>query len=91
MLWNPPRKDPAAGARRSALAEASYVTAECVLSGSRVITFAPTRKAAELIYGNVRRRLEDRGGSGAAERVQPYRAGYTPEQRRDIERRLFSA
>ena len=90
VLWNPPLEDPAAGTRRSALAEASYVTAECVLAGARVIAFAPTRKAAELVYGHVRRRLEDRGGRGAAERVQPYRAGYTPEQRRDIERRLFA-
>ena len=90
VLWNPPLEDPAAGVRRSALAEASYVTAECVLAGARVITFAPTRKAAELVYGHVRRRLEDRRGRGAADRVQPYRAGYTPEQRRDIERRLFA-
>ncbi len=89
VLWNPPLEDPAAGVRRSALAEASYVTAECVLAGARVIAFAPTRKAAELVYGNVRRRLEDRGRRGEADRVQPYRAGYTPEQRRDIERRLF--
>ena len=56
-----------------------------------MIAFAPTRKAAELVYGHVRRRLEDRGRRGEAERVQPYRAGYTPEQRRDIERRLFDA
>jgi DEAD/DEAH box helicase domain-containing protein len=89
VLWNPPLEDPATGVRKSALAEASYVTAECVLAGSRVIAFAPTRKAAELVYGHVRRRLEDRGRRGEAGRVQPYRAGYTPEQRRDIERRLF--
>ena len=90
VLWNPPLEDPAAGARRSALAEASYVTAESLIAGARVIAFAPTRKAAELVYGHVRRRLEDRGKRDAAERVQPYRAGYTPEQRRDIERRLFA-
>jgi DEAD/DEAH box helicase domain-containing protein len=90
VLWNPPLEDPASGARRSALAEASYVTAECVLAGARVIAFAPSRKAAELVYGHVRRRLEDRGRRGEAERVQPYRAGYTAEQRRDIERRLFA-
>ena len=89
VLWNPPLEDPAAGTRRSALAEASYVTSESLLAGARVIAFAPTRKAAELVYGHVRRRLEDRGEHGLAERVQPYRAGYTPEQRRDIERRLF--
>jgi DEAD/DEAH box helicase domain-containing protein len=90
VFWNPPLVDPARGERRSALAEASYVTAESVLAGARVIAFAPTRKAAELIYGHVRRRLEDRDPGGAAERVQPYRAGYTPQQRRDIERRLFA-
>jgi DEAD/DEAH box helicase domain-containing protein len=88
VFWNPPLLDANSGERRSALAEASYVTAESVLSGARVITFAPTRKAAELIYGQVRRRLEDRDRA-AAERVLPYRAGYTPQQRRDIERRLF--
>ena len=90
VFWNPPLEDAARGARRSALAEAGYVTAESVLAGARVIAFAPTRKAAELIYGHVRRRLEDRDPGGAAARVQPYRAGYTPRQRRDIERRLFA-
>ncbi len=90
VFWNPPLEDPAAGTRRSALAEASYVAAESVLAGARVIAFAPTRKAAELVYGHVRRRLEDRDPGGAAARVQPYRAGYTPQQRRDIERRLFA-
>lgn len=88
VFWDPPLLDPTQGERRSALAEASYVTAESVLAGARVIAFAPTRKAAELIYGQVRRRLEDRD-RGAAARVLPYRAGYTPQQRRDIERRLF--
>jgi len=90
VFWDPPLVDPARGARRSALAEAAYVTAESVLAGARVITFAPTRKAAELVYGHVRRRLEDRDPGGAGERVQPYRAGYTPQQRREIERRLFA-
>lgn len=90
VLWNPPLEDPATGVRRSALAEASFVTAECVLAGARVIAFAPTRKAAELVFGHLRRRLADRRGGAAAQRVQPYRAGYTPEQRRDIERRLFA-
>jgi DEAD/DEAH box helicase domain-containing protein len=64
------------------------VTSEAVLGGARVIAFAPTRKAAELVFGAVRRRLDERD-PGAADRVRPYRAGYTPQQRRDIERRLF--
>ena len=88
VLWNPPLQDVALGVRKSALAESSYVLAETVLAGRRAIDFAPTRKAAELIYGYARRRLEERDRLAAAG-VMPYRAGYTPEQRRDIERRLF--
>ena len=89
VLWNPPLLDAARGERRSPLAEASYLIAECVLAGARVIAFAPTRKSAELVYGHTRRRLEDHDRRAAA-RVLPYRAGYTPQQRRDIERRLFA-
>jgi len=89
VFWNPPLEDSDLGTRRSALAESSYIVSEAVLAGARVIGFAPTRKAAELVFDHVRRRLNDRDPGGAGERVQPYRAGYTPEQRRDIERRLF--
>jgi DEAD/DEAH box helicase domain-containing protein len=97
VLWNPPLEDPDLGTRRSSLAEASYIIAEAVLAGARVIGFAPTRKAAELIFTYARRRLDERardwGGSTstgpASERIMPYRAGYTPQQRREIERRLF--
>ena len=99
VLWNPPLEDPDQGTRRSSLAEASYVISEAVLAGARVIGFAPTRKAAELIFTHARRRLEERGrdwsgppagdGPPPSERIMPYRAGYTPQQRRDIERRLF--
>ena len=88
VLWNPPFVDVALGVRKSALAESSYVLAESVLAGRRAIDFAPTRKTAELIYGYVRRRVGDRDRA-AADTVMPYRAGYTPQQRRDIERRLF--
>ena len=35
-----------------------------------------------------RLKLEDRGRGDLAERIAPYRAGYTPSQRREIERRL---
>ena len=89
VFWDPPLVDAARGERASALAESAYITAEGVLAGARVITFASGRKAAELTYKQVRRRLEDRD-PGAAERVQPYRAGYTPQQRREIEGRLFA-
>jgi DEAD/DEAH box helicase domain-containing protein len=84
VLWNPPLLDPDLGTRASALAEASRVMAELVERGLRTICFAKSRKAAELIH----RFTAERVGRETARRLAPYRAGYTPEQRREIERRL---
>jgi DEAD/DEAH box helicase domain-containing protein len=84
VLWNPPVVDPALGTRASALAEASRVMADLVERGLRTICFTKSRKAAELVH----RFTAERVGRETARRLAPYRAGYTPEQRREIERRL---
>ena len=52
--------------------------------GLRTICFAKSRKAAELIH----RFTAERVDIATAKRLAPYRAGYTAEQRREIERRL---
>ena len=54
----------------------------------RTICFLKSRRGVELIQKFARLRLEDAGRSDLAERIAPYRAGYTAAQRRDIERRL---
>src|SRR5213076_2322868 len=48
--------------------------------------FAKSRRVAELIHRFTAQRVD----AAVAERLAPYRAGYTPEQRRTIERRLTS-
>src|ERR671936_33833 len=83
-LWNPPLVDPELGLRASTLGEASRLYAGLVSGGLRTICFAKSRKAAELVH----RFTVDRVAPDVAERLAPYRAGYTPAQRRDIERRL---
>ena len=83
-LWNPELLDAELGLRVSALGDASRVMAELVQRGLRTITFAKSRKQAELIH----RMTSDRVDTETAKRLAPYRAGYTPQQRRDIERRL---
>jgi DEAD/DEAH box helicase domain-containing protein len=83
-FWNPPLLDEELGARASALGEASRLYAELVSRGLRTICFAKSRRVAELIH----RFASDRVDPATAKRLAPYRAGYTPEQRRDIERRL---
>ena len=85
-LWNPELIDPELGLRASALGEASKLLATLVERGERTICFAKSRKAVELIH----RFTSDRLPAELAARIAPYRAGYTPEQRREIERRLVA-
>jgi DEAD/DEAH box helicase domain-containing protein len=84
-LWNPPLTDEELGQRASALGEASRLLAELVARGRRTLAFGKSRKAAELVHRFTVERLGDRE---LAKRLSPYRAGYTPAQRREIERRL---
>jgi DEAD/DEAH box helicase domain-containing protein len=83
-LWNPELLDAELGIRASSLGDASRIMAELVQRDLRTICFAKSRKAAELIH----RMTADRVSPATAKRLVPYRAGYTPQQRRDIERRL---
>jgi DEAD/DEAH box helicase domain-containing protein len=84
-FWNPPLEDEELGLRASPLGEASRLMAGLVSRGLRTICFAKSRRAAELIHRFTVDRL---GGAEEAGRLAPYRAGYTPQQRREIERRL---
>ncbi len=86
VLWNPALVDPELGLRASTLSEASILMAGLVTRGLRTICFAKSRKAAELIH----RFTADRVDSATAARLAPYRAGYTPAQRRTIEQRLMN-
>jgi DEAD/DEAH box helicase domain-containing protein len=83
-LWNPELVDVELGLRASALGDAARLMSDLVARNLRTICFAKSRKQAELIH----RMTADRVDAGTAKRLAPYRAGYTPAQRREIERRL---
>ncbi|MGZ4182553.1 MAG: DEAD/DEAH box helicase [Solirubrobacteraceae bacterium] len=83
-MWNPPLLDESLGLRGSALAEAAELFSELIASGARTICFMKSRKGVELILRHARDRLDDE----LADRVAPYRAGYTPAQRQEIQRKL---
>src|SRR5215212_9778705 len=87
-MWNPPITDEKLGTRRSVLSEAADLLAELVVQGARTIVFMKSRKAVELMAKFTQLALEDLGHGKLAERIAPYRAGYTPQQRRELERRL---
>ncbi len=87
-MWNPPIVDEATMRRRSVLTEAAEVLADLVAAGARTICFLRSRRGIELIQRFARDRLGELGRPELAERIAPYRAGYTPSQRREIEARL---
>jgi len=87
-MWNPPLLDKDTGVRTSALSEAADLLARLMEEGVRTICFLKSRRGVELIQRFTRLRLEDSGNGHLTERIAPYRAGYTPSQRREIERRL---
>lgn len=89
VLWNPPFVDVARTARRSANVEATALFVEMVRHQIRNITFTKARKVAELILLYARNILT-KDSPELVPLIKSYRAGYRPEQRREIERGLFS-
>jgi DEAD/DEAH box helicase domain-containing protein len=87
VLWNPPVLDRAKMTRRSPYTEASWLMAALVRRDVRTIAFTKARKITELVHRYTVDVLSD--APALARRISPYRAGYLPEERREIERRLF--
>jgi len=94
LVWNPPmverEPDPtgrASSIRRSAYGEASRLITSMVRQRIRSIAFVRARKIAELLLRRCRSSL--RGTPKLAGALMPYRGGYLPEERREIERQLF--
>ncbi len=91
VVWNPPVTNVHSFLRRSANVEAAEILAELIKRGSSTILFARARVVAELIHRYAAERLRrDRKTASLATRMAPYRGGYLPEDRRRIERELFS-
>ena len=85
VMLNPPVVDEVQGIRTSANAEAASVAAELIKRDHRTIVFCRSRRGAELVTGDISRRLpKDQQDS-----VRAYRAGYLASERRTIEHELF--
>jgi len=87
VLWNP-ELDEETGDRDSALGDAVRLYANFVEQGSATIVFARSRKQCELIHRFASERLAAGDRGDLADQIAPYRAGYTPEERRATERAL---
>ena len=77
------------GTRVSTIVETSRVFTSLIKRGARTLCFAKTRKLTELV---LRYSLQDMHATAPhlAQLVRGYRGGYTKEDRRGIERDLFS-
>ncbi|MFC1902952.1 DEAD/DEAH box helicase [Chloroflexota bacterium] len=89
VFWNPPIIDEAKSTRRSANSEATNLFTELVSNNIRSLTFARTRRLTELIYVYSKDKLA-KVSELLASKIKPYRAGYLPQERRQIEHELFS-
>ena len=87
VFWNPPYSDEVKCVRRSTHQETVFLLTESVKSGIQTLCFTVSRQMAELIARWTREALSEEYPS-FVDRVSPYRAGYLPEERRDIEQRL---
>ena len=87
VLWNPPFLPGDNVVRRSANVEAVKLLAELVRRRAQTIVFTKARIVAELIYKYATEQLAGEGD--LAGRIRPYRGGYLPGERREIERELF--
>ncbi len=89
VFWNPPIIDEARTVRRSANSEATNLFTELVSHRIRSLTFARSRRLTELIYAYSSRRLAE-VSPDLAQQIKAYRAGYLPQERRQIEQELFT-
>ncbi len=81
VFWRPPDISLEEGRRRSVNGEAAELAALFVKRGLKSIFFCNSRKSAELL----RRYAAGQLSEEEAERICSYRAGYTPEDRRELE------
>ncbi|MFB3890430.1 MAG: DEAD/DEAH box helicase [Phycisphaerae bacterium] len=88
VLWNPPFLAADNVSRRSANVEAVDLLTELVRRRAQTIVFGKARIVVELVYKYA---VEALAGEGdLARRIRPYRGGYLPSERRQIEQELFS-
>lgn len=91
LCWNTPFKDPGdpTSGRGDALAETARLFCQLILRGVRVIAFCRVRKQCELLTTAVNAALVSLERPEVMNRVMAYRGGYTPQDRRKIEKEMF--
>jgi DEAD/DEAH box helicase domain-containing protein len=85
-FWQPPLTE--RDTRRPVTAELATLLPHLVTARHRTIAFCRSRKETEIVLKESRDRLRDVAGHDEGYLLAGYRGGYTPEERRQVERSL---
>ncbi|MBB6478678.1 DEAD/DEAH box helicase [Spirochaeta isovalerica] len=88
ILYNPPLVDPVQGIRRGIVLEAQRMALKLLKGGVKTIVFARSRVKTELISSYLNKSLSNHYNENFRIKVEPYRGGYLPGERRMIEKGL---
>ncbi len=88
ILYNPPLVDPVQGIRRGVVLESKKIAFHFIKEGIKTIVFAKSRIRTELIASYINKLLRNIYTDNKRIRVEAYRGGYLPSQRREIEKGL---
>ena len=85
-VYNPPIVNRELGIRESSVSAARTIGSRLLQAGVQTIVFAPSRVRVELLLRYLREALKQR--LGEPQKVEGYRSGYLPNERRAVERGL---
>jgi len=88
ILYNPPLVDEVQGIRRSVVSESRRWMIALLKAGIKTILFAHSRIKTEVAASYVNEDLKNIFTDNAKIRVESYRGGYLPNERREIEKGL---
>jgi len=88
LFYNPPLVDPVQGIRKSSALQSRSIAARLLERGVRTILFARSRVRVELIASYLNEHFRNLYTENSGVRVEPYRSGLLPTERREIERGL---
>lgn len=91
LCWNTPYKDandPSEG-RVDPISESAKLFSQLILRGVRAIAFCRTRNICEGLLAAVKSELQKLERPEVVGMVMAYRGGYTPQDRRMIEKEMF--
>ena len=88
IFYNPPLVDAVQGIRRGVVRESQRLAVKLLRAGIKTIVFARSRIRTELIASYINESLRNVYNDNERIRVEAYRGGYLPSERREIERGL---